>query len=157
MIDPYDQGMLDIGDGGLVYWETCGNPEGKPAVTLHGGPGSGCGPGWRRYFDPDKYRIVLFDQRGCGRSTPHPGDPTVDLSTPPPHYLLADLERLRQQLGIERWLVFGGSWGSTLGLAYAERHPDRVSEMVLFSIVTTTRREVEWVTRDMGRIFPAEW
>jgi len=140
-----------------MYWETCGNPDGKPAVVLHGGPGSGCPPGSRRFFDPDAYRVVLFDQRGCGRSTPHASDPTVALTTNTTHHLLADIERLRRHLGVERWLVFGASWGTTLGLAYAERHPDRVTEAVLFSIVTTTRREVEWVARDMGRIFPEEW
>lgn len=156
-IEPYDHGLLDVGDGNLVYWESCGNPAGKPALVLHGGPGSGCGPGWRRYFDPDVYRVVLFDQRGCGRSRPHVSDPAVDLSSNTTQHLLADIERLRQHLGIDRWLVFGGSWGSTLGLAYAERHPARVCEVVLFSVVTTTRREVEWVTRDMGRLFPAEW
>ena len=156
-IEPYDHGMLDVGDGNHVYWETCGNPDGKPAVVLHGGPGSGCTPGWRRYFDPDAYRIVLFDQRGCRRSTPNASDPSVDLSANTTRHLLADIEKLRRHLGIDRWLVFGGSWGSTLGLAYVEDHPERVSEIVLFSIVTTTRREVEWVTRDMGRIFPAQW
>ncbi|MEV8638227.1 prolyl aminopeptidase [Streptosporangium sp. NPDC051023] len=156
-IEPYDSGMLDVGDGNLVYWETCGNPEGKPALVLHGGPGSGCTPGWRRYFDPEAYRVVLFDQRGCGRSTPSAGAPNTDLSVNTTGHLLADIERLRERLGIGRWLLFGGSWGSTLGLAYAQRHPERVSEIVLFSVVTTTRREVEWVTRDMGRVFPAEW
>ncbi|MDF5751500.1 prolyl aminopeptidase [Spongiactinospora sp. TRM90649] len=154
---PHDSGMLDVGDGHRVYWEVCGNPHGKPAVALHGGPGSGCTPGWRRYFDPDVYRVVLFDQRGCGRSTPHVADPAVGLDTNTTHHLLADIEALRTHLGVDRWLVFGGSWGSTLGLAYAERHPERVSELVLFSVVTTSRREVAWVTRDMGRIFPAEW
>ncbi|MBI2756894.1 MAG: alpha/beta fold hydrolase, partial [Chloroflexi bacterium] len=118
-IEPYEHGMLDVDDGHLVYWEQCGNPEGKPAVVLHGGPGSGCTPGWRRYFDPDAYRIVLFDQRGCGRSTPHASAPVVDLSTNTTHHLLADIERLRRHLGIDRWLVLGASWGSTLGLAYA--------------------------------------
>ncbi len=122
-IEPYAHGMLDVGDGNLVYWETCGNPAGKPAVVLHGGPGSGCTPGWRRYFDPAAYRIVLFDQRGCGRSTPHASDSRVDLATNTTHHLLADIERLREHLGIDRWLVFGGSWGSTLGLAYAETNP----------------------------------
>ena len=155
--EPYEHGMLDVGDGNLVYWEACGNPAGKPAVVLHGGPGSGCTPGWRRFFDPDAYRVVLFDQRGCGRSTPHASDPAVDLSTNTTHHLLADIEALRRHLGVDRWLVFGGSWGSTLGLAYGERHPDRVSEMVLFSVVTSTHREVEWVTRDMGRVFPERW
>lgn len=156
-IEPYDHGMLDVGDGNHVYWETCGNPDGKPAVVLHGGPGSGCTPGWRRYFDPGAYRVVLFDQRGCGRSTPHASDPAVDLATNTTHHLCVDIELLRRHLGIDRWLVFGGSWGSTLGLVYAETHVHCVSEMVLFSVVTTTRREVEWVTRDMGRIFPAQW
>ncbi len=156
-IEPYEQGMLDVGDDHLVHWETCGNPAGKPAVVLHGGPGSGCTPGWRRYFDPAAYRVVLFDQRGCGRSRPHAGDPAVDLSTNTTHHLLADMEKLRRHLDVDRWLVFGGSWGSTLGLAYAGSHPRQVSQVVLFSVVTTTHREVRWVTRDVGRIFPAEW
>jgi proline iminopeptidase len=156
-IAPYDHGLLEVGDANLVYWEACGNPVGKPALVLHGGPGSGCTPGWRRYFDPDVYRIILFDQRGCGRSTPDAGDPTVDLASNTIHHLLSDIELLRRHLGISSWLVFGGSWGSTLGLAYAEKHPDHVSEVVLFSVVTTGRREVEWVTRDMGRVFPEQW
>jgi proline iminopeptidase len=156
-VAPFDLGRLDVGDGNLVYWEACGNPGGKPALVLHGGPGSGCTPGWRRYFDPEAYRIILFDQRGCGRSTPDAGDPAVDLSVNTTHHLLADIERLRGVLGIESWLVFGGSWGSTLGLAYAEKHPEHVSEVVLFSVVTTGRREVEWVTREMGRVFPEQW
>ena len=115
--EPYDHGLLAVGDANLVYWEACGNPDGKPAVALHGGPGSGCTPGWRRYFDPDRYRVILFDQRGCGRSTPGAGDPSVDLGTNMTHHLLADIERLRRHLRIDSWLVFGGSWGSTLGLA----------------------------------------
>jgi proline iminopeptidase len=156
-MEPHDQGMLDAGDGNLLYWEVCGSPTGKPAVVLHGGPGSGCGPHWRRYFDPAAYRVVLFDQRGCGRSTPHASDPAVDLGVNTTDHLITDVERLRKHLGIERWLVMGGSWGSTLGLAYAERFPERVSEMVLFSIGTTTHREVRWVTRDVGRYFPDQW
>jgi proline iminopeptidase len=156
-VEPFDHGRLDVGDGNLVYWEACGNPGGKPALVLHGGPGSGCTPGWRRYFDPEAYKVILFDQRGCGRSSPDAGDPSVDLSVNTTHHLLADIERLRRLLGIERWLVFGGSWGSTLGLAYAEKRPEHVSEVVLFSVVTTGRREVEWVTREMGRVFPEQW
>ena len=156
-VEPYDSGMLDVGDGHRVHWEICGNPEGKPAVVLHGGPGSGCAPGWRRCFDPEAYRIVLFDQRGCGRSTPGAGDQDAGLSANTTHHLVADIESLRRHLGVDRWLVLGGSWGSTLALAYAQRHPESVSEIVLFSVVTTTHREVEWVTRDMGRILPAEW
>jgi proline iminopeptidase len=156
-IEPYDHGLLSVGDGNLVYWEACGNPDGKPAVVLHGGPGSGCAPAWRRYFNPEAYRVVLFDQRGCGRSTPHASEPATDLATNTTQHLIADIELLRQHLSVERWLVYGGSWGSTLALAYAEQHPERVTETVLFGIATTRRREVEWVTRDVGRLFPEEW
>jgi proline iminopeptidase len=156
-IEPHDQGTLEVGDGNRVYWEVSGNPAGTPAVVLHGGPGSGATPGWRRLFDPARYRIVLFDQRGCGRSTPHASSPVIDLSTNTTHHLVADIELLRDFLGISQWLVLGGSWGSTLGLAYAERHPARVSALVLFSVVTTTRAEVEWITRDMRRFFPRQW
>jgi proline iminopeptidase len=151
-IEPYDHGMLEVGDGHRLYWETCGNPDGKPAVVLHGGPGSGCTAGSRRSFDPNRYRIVLFDQRGAGRSTPF-----GEISANTTDHLLADIEMLRRHLGIERWLVFGGSWGSTLALAYAERHPDRVTEMVLVSIATTTRSEIDWITRGVGKFFPREW
>jgi proline iminopeptidase len=147
-------GWLDVGDGHRVYWEERGNPAGTPVVCLHGGPGSGCSPGWARWFDPDRFRIVLLDQRGCGRSTPSAAD---DLTANTTHHLVADLERLRTHLGIDRWMLFGGSWGSTLGLAYAVAHPDRVAAAVLFSVVTTSRREVEWVTHDMGRVFPQAW
>ena len=154
MTHPLECGLLDVGDGHRVHWEQSGNPAGLPVVCLHGGPGSGCSPGWRRWFDPDRFRVVLLDQRGCGRSTPSAAD---DLRANTTHHLVADLERLRAHLGIERWMLFGGSWGSTLGLAYATAHPERVSAAVLFSVVTTSRREVEWVTRDMGRLFPAAW
>ena len=156
-IEPYDQGMLDVGDNNSIYWEMCGNPDGKAALVLHGGPGSGCGPAWRRFFDPSAYRVVLFDQRGCGRSIPHAGDPSTDLTKNTTHYLLTDIEALRKFLGIGKWLLFGGSWGSTLALAYAEKNPERVSQLILFSVVTTTRREVEWVTRHAGRFFPEAW
>ena len=156
-IEPYDTGMLDVGEGHRLYWEVSGSPDGKPAVVLHGGPGAGCSPGMRRMFDPSAYRLVLFDQRNCGRSTPHASGPDVDLSTNTTARLIDDCELIREHLGIDRWLVWGGSWGTTLGLAYAQAHPDRVSEMILVSVVTTTHREVEWVTRDMGRIFPEEW
>ena len=130
-IEPYDHGMLDVGDGNRVYWETCGNPDGKPALVVHGGPGSGCTTGQRRSFDPARYRAILFDQRGCGRSTPHASDPATDMAANTTDHLIADMERLREHLGVERWLLYGGSWGSTLSLAYAERHPERVSEIVL--------------------------
>jgi proline iminopeptidase len=156
-VEPDDQGLLDVGDGHQVYWELYGEPGGKPAVVLHGGPGSGCTPWWRRLFDLNAYRVVLFDQRGCGRSRPHASTPLVDLTTNTTHHLVQDIERLREHLGIERWLVLGGSWGSTLALAYAEAHPRAVSELVLFSVVTTTPSEVRWVTQDVGRFFPAEW
>ena len=156
-IEPYDQGMLDVGDGNLVYWEVCGNPNGKPALVVHGGPGSGCGPGSRRYFDPERYRVVLFDQRGCGRSTPHASDPATDMSVNTTQHLLADMERLREHLGIERWLLFGGSWGSTLILAYAEQHPDRVSGIVIPSVTMSRRSEIDWLYRGVGRFFPEEW
>ncbi len=156
-IEPFASGMLDVGDGNLVYWECCGNPDGKPAVFLHGGPGSGCTPAQRQLFDPAAYRVVLFDQRGCGRSRPDAGLITTDLSTNTTAHLLRDIEQLRAELGIERWLVFGGSWGSTLALAYAEQHPERVSEMVLMAIALTRRDDVEWATRGVGRFFPAAW
>lgn len=155
--DPYDQGYLEVGDGNTLYWETCGNPAGKPAVVLHGGPGSGCGTWWRGYFDPAAYRVIQFDQRGCGRSTPDAGNPDIDLSTSTLDHLITDLEALREHLGIDRWLVLGVSWGTTFGLAYAERHPDRVTEVVLALIALTQAHEVEWVTRDMGRLFPERW
>ncbi len=150
--------MLEVGDGQAIYWETCGNPRGKPAVILHGGPGSGCTAWHRRLFDPAAYRIVLFDQRGCGRSTPHASDPGTTLTTNTTSHLLADLERLRHHLDVERWLVFGGSWGSTLALAYAERHPAQVTEIVLFGVTTGRRAEFDWLFRGgVAAYFPEEW
>ena len=144
-IEPHDSGMLEVGDGHTIYWEASGNPAGKPAVFLHGGPGSGTHPLQRRMFDPAAYRIVLFDQRGCGRSTPDAGDHGADLSTNTTHHLVADMELLRRHLGIDRWLLFGGSWGSTLAIAYAERFPERVTEVVLVSVTNTSRAEVAWL------------
>lgn len=156
-IEPYDAGSLDVGDGNLVHWEVCGNPDGKPALVVHGGPGSGCGPGWRRFFDPRRYRVVLFDQRGCGFSTPNAGDPGTDLTHNTTAHLIADMERLREHLGIDRWLLFGGSWGSTLALAYAEEHPARVTEIILLGVTTTRRSEIDWLYRGAGRFFPEQW
>jgi proline iminopeptidase len=156
-IEPYAHGMLDAGDGHRLYWETCGNPDGKPAVVLHGGPGSGCTPGVRRFFDPAAYRIVVFDQRGCGRSTPHAADPATSLRANTTEHLLADIEALRRHLGIERWLVFGGSWGCVLGLVYAEEHPERVSELVLMGLATGRRAETDLLTRGLGQYFPEAW
>jgi proline iminopeptidase len=157
LIEPYDQGMLDVGDGNLVYWETCGAPDGKPAVMVHGGPGSGCTPSMRQGFDPQRYRAVLFDQRGCGRSTPHASDPATDMRHNTTEHLIADMERLREHLGIDRWMLTGGSWGSTLILAYAERYPHRVSEILIVSVTTTRRYEIDWLYRGVGRFFPEEW
>jgi proline iminopeptidase len=149
--------MLDVGDGNHIYWEVCGNPDGKPAVVLHGGPGSGCSTEMRRYSDPRTYRIILFDQRGCGRSTPHASDLRIDLSVNTIEHLLADIELLRQHLAIDRWLLFGGSWGSTLGLVYAERHPERVTEIVLAGVTTTRRSEIEWLYHGVAPLFPEQW
>jgi proline iminopeptidase len=157
-IEPYAHGMLDVGDGQLVYWETCGNPSGKPAVVLHGGPGSGFSPWWKRLFNPSAYRVVLFDQRNCERSTPHASAPDTDLTHNTTQHLIADVERLRRHLGIERWLVLGGSWGSTLALAYAETHPDRVTEMVLFGVTTGRHAEFDWLFRGgVAIFFPEQW
>ncbi|MBK0420556.1 prolyl aminopeptidase [Leucobacter sp. CSA2] len=157
-IGPTEHGMLDVGDGQHLYWEVCGNPDGKPAVFLHGGPGGGCTPDHRRYFDPEQYRIVLFEQRGCGRSTPHASEPGADLATNTTWHLVADIERLRAHLGIDRWLVFGGSWGSTLALAYAETHPERVSEIVLRGIFTLRKSEIDWFYQDgASHLFPDAW
>jgi proline iminopeptidase len=156
-IEPYDYGMLDVGDANAIYWEVCGNRNGKPALVVHGGPGSGVGPGSRRYFDPERYRVVLFDQRGCGRSTPHASDPATDMSVNTTHHLIADMERLREHLGVERWMLYGGSWGSTLILAYAERYPERVSEIVLLGVTMTRRSEIDWLYRGVARFFPEEW
>lgn len=156
-IEPYASGWLDVGGGHEVYWESCGAPSGKPALFLHGGPGSGCSPGQRRFFDPSLYRAVLFDQRGSGRSRPLASEPNADLSTNTTAHLIADIEMLRERLGVDRWTILGLSWGTTLGLAYAQAHPNRVTAMVLGFVTTTSRREVQWITEDVGRIFPREW
>jgi proline iminopeptidase len=150
--------MLDAGDGDLVYWETCGNPRGKPALVLHGGPGSGCTPWHRRLFDAGAYRVVLFDQRNCGRSTPHASAPDTALARNHTANLVRDIERLREHLQIERWLVLGGSWGSLLALAYAERYPNRVTELILFGVTTGRRKEFDWLFRGgVAILFPEQW
>ncbi|MFE9535469.1 prolyl aminopeptidase [Streptomyces sp. NPDC006691] len=154
---PYEHGMLETGDGDRIYWEVCGNPDGKPAVVVHGGPGSGAGPSWRRSFDPARYRVVLFDQRGCGRSKPSAGEVETGLAANTTHHLITDMEQLRKHLGIVNWLVFGGSWGATLGMAYAQAHPDRVAELVLFSVTTASRAEVDWITEGVRVYFPEAW
>lgn len=152
-IEPFQSGFLESGDGHQVYWELCGNPDGIPVVFLHGGPGGGCTPSHRRLFDPARYRILLFDQRGCGRSTPHAG---LDNNTT--WHLVEDIERLRVLSGAERWLVFGGSWGSTLALAYAETHPDRVTGLILRGIFTLRRSELLWYYQEGASwLFPDKW
>jgi proline iminopeptidase len=156
-IEPYRHGMLDVGGENLLYWEECGDPDGKPALVLHGGPGSGATPGWRRFFDPDHYRVVLFDQRNCGRSTPHAADPSTDLSTNTTQHLLSDIELLRTELDIDRWLLFGASWGSVLGLAYAERHPAHVTEIIMFGVATGRQTEVDLLVRGLAPMFPQAW
>jgi proline iminopeptidase len=157
-IEPGARGKLEVGDGNRVYWESCGNPRGKPAIVLHGGPGSGCSPWHRRLFDPSAYRIVLFDQRNCGRSTPHASAPDTDLTSNHTANLVADIERLREHLEIDRWLVLGGSWGSTLALAYARQHPHRVAEVILFGVTTGRRKEFDWWFRGGAAVlFPAQW
>jgi proline iminopeptidase len=157
-IEPYDQGMLDVGDGQRIHWELVGHPHGKPAVFLHGGPGGGLVPDHRRVFDPAAYNVLLFDQRGCGLSTPNAGEHSADLSTNTTGHLVADIERLREMLGVERWLVFGGSWGSTLGLAYAEAHSARVSELILRGIFTVRAQELAWAYEGgSAHLFPDRW
>lgn len=143
-IEPHDSGLLLAGDGQRIAWEVSGNPDGKPVVFLHGGPGGGTSPWHRRFFDPERYRIVLFDQRGCGKSLPHASGDDTDLRFNTTSHLIADMELLRKNLGIDRWQVFGGSWGSALALAYAQAHPEAVSEMVLRGIFALRRAELEW-------------
>lgn len=151
---PHAEGLLDVGDGNHMRWAAYGDPAGKPAAVVHGGPGSGLNPGNVLLFAQGRYRVVLFDQRGCGGSTPHASDPRTDLRHNTTHHLIADMERLREHLGIERWLLYGGSWGSTLILAHAEQHPARVSEIVLNGVTTTTRAELDWLYRGVARFFP---
>ncbi len=151
-IEPYSTAWLDVGDDHRLYFEVSGNPSGYPVVFLHGGPGSSCNPGHRRFFDPAAYRIVLVDQRGCGRSTP--GGETQENTTA---HLIMDLERLRQHVGVERWLVFGGSWGSTLALAYAQAHPGRVSGLVLRGLFLASADEVAWYLEGLRRFVPEAW
>lgn len=152
-IDPYETGMLDVGDGHQVYYERCGKAGGKPVVFLHGGPGGGCSADHRRLFDPERYDIMLFDQRGCGRSTPH-----ASLEANSTWHLVADIERLRGLVGADRWQVFGGSWGSTLALAYAQTHPDHVSELVLRGVYLLTEAEMRWYYQfGVSEMFPERW
>ncbi|QQA42904.1 prolyl aminopeptidase [Pelagovum pacificum] len=152
-VDPFDQRMLEVGDGHRVYVEQCGNPDGLPVVVLHGGPGGGCSPAMRRYFDPKHYRIVLFDQRGCGRSRPHA---SVENNTT--WHLVSDIEKIRDVLGIDRWIVFGGSWGATLALIYAQEHADRVAALVLRGVFLMRQQELDWFYGGgAGRFWPELW
>jgi proline iminopeptidase len=152
-LDPFDQRTLDVGDGHKVYVEQCGNPAGIPVVVLHGGPGGGCSPAMRRYFNPEKYRIVLFDQRGCGRSRPH-----ASVAANTTWHLVADIELIRDALGIDRWVVFGGSWGATLALIYAQSHSNRVAALALRGVFLMTQGELDWFYGGgAGRFWPDLW
>jgi len=152
-IEPYNVGMLAVSDLHTLYFEECGNPGGKPVVYLHGGPGGGCSANFRRYFDPAAYRIVLFDQRGCGRSTPH-----ASLEDNTTWHSVADIEALREYLGIGKWQVYGGSWGSALALAYAQTHPERARELILRGLFTLRRSEIQWFYQEgASHVFPDVW
>lgn len=155
--EPVASGWLAVGDGNALYWEAAGNPDGVPALILHGGPGSGFSASMRRFFDPVRYRIIGFDQRGCGRSTPHASAKGVDFSVITTAHMVADIERLRAHFGVDKWVIYGGSWGTTLGLAYAEAHPEHVAAMVFGGVTTTRRREIDWLYRGMAPLYPAEW
>lgn len=151
--EPFDRQMVDTGDGHQVYVERCGNPDGIPVVVLHGGPGGGCNPAMRRFFDPSVYHVILFDQRGCGRSRPHAS--TENNTT---WHLIADMERLRGMFGIDQWAVFGGSWGATLALVYAQTHPERVLRLILRGVFLATEAELAWFYGGgAGRFFPELW
>ncbi len=151
--EPFDQRLLDVGDGHRVYVEQCGHPDGIPVVVLHGGPGGGCSPTMRRFFDPASYRVILFDQRGCGRSKP-----AASVRANTTSHLIADIELIRETLGIKRWIVFGGSWGATLALAYAQAHPDRAAYLVLRGVFTGTQTELQWFYGGgAARFFPELW
>ena len=152
-IDPFDQRILDVGDGHRVYVEQCGSQHGEPIVVLHGGPGGGCSPAMRRYFDPSHYRVILFDQRGCGRSRPHA---SVEANTT--WHLVQDIELIRETLGIDRWIVFGGSWGATLALIYAIQHPERVRHLALRGVFMMTEAELRWFYGGgAGAFWPDVW
>ncbi|AZU03889.1 proline iminopeptidase [Glycocaulis alkaliphilus] len=153
MIEPYRTGMMDVGEGHTLYYEECGRADGVPIIALHGGPGGGAAPSMRRFFDPHVYRIIIFDQRGCGRSRPF-----SDIRANDTHRLVADMETIRSALGVERWIVFGGSWGATLSLAYARACPERVMGLILRGVFGCTKAELDWFYRDgANRIFPDAW
>lgn len=152
-VEPFDQRVIDMGDGHRIYVEQCGNPQGRPVIVFHGGPGGGCSPAMRRYFDPAHYRVVLFDQRGCGRSRPH-----ASVNDNTTWHLVGDIEVIRRTLGIESFIGFGGSWGATLALIYAITHPERVSQLVLRGVFLATRAELDWFYGGgAGQFFPDLW
>ncbi|WP_372993191.1 prolyl aminopeptidase [Sulfitobacter sp.] len=152
-VDPFDQRMMDVGDGHTVYFEQCGNPKGIPVIVLHGGPGGGCSPSMRRYFDPEKYHVILFDQRGCGRSKPF-----ASVTNNTTWDLVADIERIREALGIDQWIAFGGSWGATLALIYSQAHPERVRNIVLRGVFMMTQAELDWFYGGgAGKFWPDLW
>jgi proline iminopeptidase len=155
--EPFDADRLEVGDGHVLAYEQVGNPDGPPVLYLHGGPGSGCTTAARRFFHPDRHRAVLVDQRGAGRSSPHASEPGVDWASIDMDHHLADIERLRRHLGVERWAVLGVSWGAVLAATYAQRHTDHVTAVVLVAASTGTPEDVEWLTVHAGAFFPAEW
>lgn len=157
VFEPFDSGILDVGDGHRLYYEQVGNPTGTPVIYLHGGPGSGCTPGTRKNFNPQLHRAVLFDQRASGRSTPHASEEGVDWASIDLNHHISDIEKLREHLKIDSWIVFGLSWGTILGATYAELHPERVTALVLGAFSTGTAYDVDWLTVHAGRFFPAEW
>lgn len=152
-IDPFDQRVIDVGDGHRVYVEQCGHPQGEPVIVFHGGPGGGCSPAMRRFFDPAHYRVILFDQRGCGRSRPH-----ASVAQNTTWHLVADVDLIRKELGIDRFIAFGGSWGATLALIYALTHPEQVKQLVLRGVFLMTRAELDWFYGGgAGAFFPEIW
>jgi proline iminopeptidase len=153
----YDHGLLDVGEGNRIYWEGRGNPQGQPVLVVHGGPGSGRSRGAHKGFDPEGFQIVAFDQRGCGDSEPHAADPATDMAYNTTELLLADMETLREHLGIDRWLLYGGSWASTLILAYAQRHPSRAIGIILVGVTMTRPREIGWLYHGLRLLLPVEW
>ncbi|MFD5824744.1 prolyl aminopeptidase [Lentzea sp. NPDC060358] len=153
-VEPYAQGMLAVGDDQEIHWEASGNPDGKPAVVFHGGPGASLSPRWREDFDPEHWNLVLWDQRGCGKSTPRASDPATSMEHNTTQHLIDDAEKLREHLNIEKWLLAGGSWGSTLVLAYAIQHPDRVSEIIIPAVTTSRPQEHAWITRGLAMFYP---
>ncbi len=156
-IEPNCTGMLPVSHGNYIYWEECGNPQGRPVLVLHGGPGSGCNTGMRRLFDPDAYRIVLFDQRGCGRSIPHAANFETSLEFNTTQHLVEDIDALLNHLNIHSTVLWGGSWGCTLALAYALRNPDRILAMVLTGVTTTRQTEIDWLYKGVAPLFPEQW